>query len=617
LSLSNEWIRQCLGYLEIQGPLYSLSNEDIASKVLSIFIDCGDLREICVGDSVLPPLAQLAKVHNKPLLPASMDRIILQIDEVVNVGSPQETRREKGSKRLMKLFLTDGRNNIIGIELSSIIGLEADSPAGSKLVLFNKPQIKRGAILLSPSNCRFLGGESLRLADNTKLTTTAIDVSLTNQDEQPVRVVASSANTTLPTRPQHQQPSNTSASSAVPPAILGNPYQLSSSLAKNSESTFQAIAAPVASAPSSSSRIPSSRVSPPMLTQPPPVISTFTTSSHGLQMQSPEVSVDFSADRCSSDEEYSSSTIRRDSSKIDQNSRLSDYLSPWNQNHNDDSAMEVIEDAPFSPGKKLSMSSRISSGPTTVIVQDSPFSRSFDRKSLDNSRLPSFDLEKAISKASAGADPQPIDLTTPGPISPDIYKSRRFPSPPRSRSPYQLSSIRAIVDLRNSIPTVVSSDPKNLFPSSGYVRGTVIGVKIFSVIDSATRDESKKNSSERNIVKEYRVVVHFHDGECTIVAEVDSDVIAKLLNLSAADYHRKITELKAMGKAEYKSYNRSIMGQLCHLCGIFYMELISTVPSSSNLTKMSEIEDTVTEYGARLSHLSEVNVIDLCHDLLN
>lgn len=597
LCLANEWINQCLEYLEVQGPLYSLSDEDIVQKVFSLFIECGDLREISVGDATIPSMTELAKIHNRPLLPVAMDRLILQIDEIVNVGSPQDSRRSKTSKRLLKLFLTDGRNNIIGIELLPIPGLEVDTLPGSKLVVYSKAQIKRGAVLLSPTNCKFLGGESLRLSN--LVGSAKVDMEATTIPSSILREV------------QNKQSSASAPNSAVYDQIIPNmthAKQDDQYLLSNLSSTVQKISPQYASSTGKTSSIviPVGRTSSApkqdskSTSNPAPIIEN-----HSISLTT-EISTNVSMHNCSSDEEYSSSTIRRDSSGTNCDNYMLECSPPFHGNSND--RIINLNEASFSPQilSKRDLSTNAFSGNISKhnSVVDSPF------------RQPSKTVRVYSSiEDNLGPQQEPIDLTTPDDLRNEVEFSSKSSLQEIPRSVYHLTSIREIVSLLKSEPLVMSSDPKNLFPSSGCVRGTVIGVTSFSVVDSGFA-ESKINNST-TLMKEYNVVVHFNDGECTIVADVDSGLIEKLLNLPPAIYQRNQSEKKAKGKSEYKSYTRSVMGKLCHLQGIFHIEIKSTNPPSSNLPNMSNIEDTVREYRARLLKIQDVDAVNLCHDMIN
>lgn len=146
--------------------MVNLNHHIIKSKVLSIFIDCGDLHECHAEDfpSFIPSeVALLNEYHNKPLIREIGMIVIFQIDEILNVGSPFETRRDPHSKRLLKLCITDGVSSIVGIEISPIAGLQANTAPGVKIAINHRAIIRRGALLLDSSCCKVLGGEVERL----------------------------------------------------------------------------------------------------------------------------------------------------------------------------------------------------------------------------------------------------------------------------------------------------------------------------------------------------------------------------------------------------------------------------------------------------------------------
>lgn len=59
---------------------------------------------------------------------------ILQIEELVNIGTSEKTRQKSDANRLLKLFLSDGKQKAIGIELSKITALSFATPVGSKVI---------------------------------------------------------------------------------------------------------------------------------------------------------------------------------------------------------------------------------------------------------------------------------------------------------------------------------------------------------------------------------------------------------------------------------------------------------------------------------------------------
>ena len=80
-----------------------------------------------------------------------------QIDEVINISEPNEHRLADTRGRMLKLLLTDGTENICGLELNEIRDLSVNSPAGVK-VLVKDFEMRRGVALFGPHNLCVLGG---------------------------------------------------------------------------------------------------------------------------------------------------------------------------------------------------------------------------------------------------------------------------------------------------------------------------------------------------------------------------------------------------------------------------------------------------------------------------
>lgn len=84
-------------------------------------------------------------------------RFVLQVDEVVNVGEPAESRMTDTPRRSLKLLLSDGHESLVALEKSLIPDLKVASPAGLKVVV-DGVQLRRGIGFLHAGNCKVLGG---------------------------------------------------------------------------------------------------------------------------------------------------------------------------------------------------------------------------------------------------------------------------------------------------------------------------------------------------------------------------------------------------------------------------------------------------------------------------
>ncbi len=90
--------------------------------------------------------------------------IVLQITGIVNVAVASKRKFEDTSDRILSITLTDGHTKVTGIEMERLSDLKANSPPGGKL-LYLGGAVVRGKLLLSPSNCRYLGGEVSHLLE--------------------------------------------------------------------------------------------------------------------------------------------------------------------------------------------------------------------------------------------------------------------------------------------------------------------------------------------------------------------------------------------------------------------------------------------------------------------
>ncbi|XP_017762521.1 PREDICTED: tudor domain-containing protein 3 isoform X1 [Eufriesea mexicana] len=97
--------------------------------------------------------------------------IVLQIQKIRNVAVPKNIEDSRSAPRLLKFFLTDGKNNFQAIEVEHIPPLSLNTPPGTKILIGhgNLP-ISHGIILLRPSNiAQVLGGKVTNLVEKWEL----------------------------------------------------------------------------------------------------------------------------------------------------------------------------------------------------------------------------------------------------------------------------------------------------------------------------------------------------------------------------------------------------------------------------------------------------------------
>ncbi|CAI9116544.1 OLC1v1017720C1 [Oldenlandia corymbosa var. corymbosa] len=153
LGLKREWLEACIGALpsSIQGFL-GLDDSQKAKLCFEQFL-FADMNHC--GSGVLP--RDVHKLHLVDL----KGPYILQVDEMVNISSPLRTRYQKaapGSKRCLKLSMTDGVQRVFGMEYRPIKDLDVLSPAGMKIALCNVC-VRRGILMLVPEVIEVLGGK--------------------------------------------------------------------------------------------------------------------------------------------------------------------------------------------------------------------------------------------------------------------------------------------------------------------------------------------------------------------------------------------------------------------------------------------------------------------------
>ncbi|CAG4994612.1 unnamed protein product [Parnassius apollo] len=139
-----------------------------------------DLKEICPGS--LP--ANLRSQQKVTL----NGRFVLQINKCIDIGTPayqqylklQKVNTENieattnfeekiSSHRMIKLYLTDGVQEVSAIEYRPMRNLSCDITPGCKMLIKGPIECRRGMFLLTESNIELLGGEVQELVDTNSL----------------------------------------------------------------------------------------------------------------------------------------------------------------------------------------------------------------------------------------------------------------------------------------------------------------------------------------------------------------------------------------------------------------------------------------------------------------
>eukprot|EP00439_Symbiodinium_sp_Y106_P056748 s1206_g7.t7 len=176
----------------------NLSVEQAADRLLQR-LAVADLRDACDGS--LP--RHLDRLHDIRVEGQHLLQMLQKVD-IANPSAPEDSvegdfqdglaeevsRRHGGRQRplLLKVLLTDGIQAVCGIERRPIAALRQAIP-GSKLVLGNRPLLRRGLLLLEPTNVEAL----CTLAQAGAVETLETAASSSGRDVAPQRSIASAA----------------------------------------------------------------------------------------------------------------------------------------------------------------------------------------------------------------------------------------------------------------------------------------------------------------------------------------------------------------------------------------------------------------------------------------
>ncbi|KAK2584759.1 hypothetical protein KPH14_007085 [Odynerus spinipes] len=97
--------------------------------------------------------------------------IVLQIQKLRNVAAPKSNEESRGAPRMLKLSLTDGKNNYQAIEIEQLSSISLNTPPGTKVLLKSGTiPMSHGIILLRPSHIsQLLGGRVSSLIEKWEL----------------------------------------------------------------------------------------------------------------------------------------------------------------------------------------------------------------------------------------------------------------------------------------------------------------------------------------------------------------------------------------------------------------------------------------------------------------
>lgn len=122
-------------------------------KIIKRLLDL-DLREIGSGNGDI-----------------NQGNIVLQIQKIRNVSTPKGNEESKSVPRMLKLSLTDGKNNFQALEVEHISALSLNTPPGTKILINSGTlPVFHGLLLLKPSHLVYvLGGKVANLVEKWEL----------------------------------------------------------------------------------------------------------------------------------------------------------------------------------------------------------------------------------------------------------------------------------------------------------------------------------------------------------------------------------------------------------------------------------------------------------------
>uniref|UniRef100_UPI00398F86CE tudor domain-containing protein 3 n=1 Tax=Pristiophorus japonicus TaxID=55135 RepID=UPI00398F86CE len=94
---------------------------------------------------------------------------VLQLQKIRNISAPKDHEESQAAPRMLRVQLTDGNVNCIGIEFSHLSKISLNTPPGTKVRLFGTVKIKNGFLLLNDANIFVLGGEVDQLIEKWEL----------------------------------------------------------------------------------------------------------------------------------------------------------------------------------------------------------------------------------------------------------------------------------------------------------------------------------------------------------------------------------------------------------------------------------------------------------------
>uniref|UniRef100_A0A2A4JYA6 RecQ-mediated genome instability protein 1 n=1 Tax=Heliothis virescens TaxID=7102 RepID=A0A2A4JYA6_HELVI len=219
----DDWLAGCVEYLS-EDTENNYTETDIKNLAKEQWL-LNDLKDICPGSLPANLKGEMKTVLN--------GKFVLQINAVIDIGTPayqqylklQRVNMENveattnyedkiSSHRMLKLYLTDGVQEICGLEYKPMRNLSGDITPGCKILIKGPVDCRRGQLLLTESAIELLGGEVQEIAVSNSLAgqlSTKLGLPMT-QEPDPNTTISIPRNTNIPT------PHTTMPSAYIQPA---------------------------------------------------------------------------------------------------------------------------------------------------------------------------------------------------------------------------------------------------------------------------------------------------------------------------------------------------------------------------------------------------------------
>uniref|UniRef100_V9KM25 RecQ-mediated genome instability protein 1 n=1 Tax=Callorhinchus milii TaxID=7868 RepID=V9KM25_CALMI len=173
VKVPSHWVEACLDWIQQENQGTALMQAQINKQVFEQWL-LTDLRDL--EYPILP--SRISEVHKSEL----NGFYCLQIDSLVDISQPAYSQLQKirgkdntnelmtstqisqrsweaKPTRMLMLQLTDGVQELQGMEYKQLPALHSNLPPGTKILLFGNIICRLGVLLLKPENLKVLGGE--------------------------------------------------------------------------------------------------------------------------------------------------------------------------------------------------------------------------------------------------------------------------------------------------------------------------------------------------------------------------------------------------------------------------------------------------------------------------